>query len=528
MYSRVPMSGSRGSDGGGARARAALPRNRFLASIALALPLGAVACAGRAAPPRQPAAPPLVRTETASPAAKFEGDFETRLRDASPDASVGALLDLSEQVDLPRLGIRLLEAGRDRRSRRLAVIGALERTAERQQAFLAPALDEMVAAGALESWTGVAVVNRIVLRGSPRAILELAERPEVARVLPDWSSDGRASLAQGSPPAASLGERFESWGVRATGAPTLWGEGLDGTGIVVASIDTGVSERHEQLAGRRLEGTRGWFDPVFGSPRAADSHGHGTAVLSVAVGGNPSGRIVGMAPGARWASALGLHRNFYSRSRMTLAADWALRVARPDVLLNAWSHDEGACSAFDLAFINAWKAAGIFVVFPAGNAGPGAASGETPASLGGTYPDGAPVFSVAGLLSNDDVLEASSRGPSRCGAARFPSLAAPGAELPYALAGGSQDYAIGSGTSFAAAIAAGAAALLLQADPSLEPDQLERLLLPGCRDLPPPGPDDRSGRGALDLVGTLARLRERLRAPHAAPARRTGSVRQDH
>jgi bacillopeptidase F len=296
------------------------------------------------------------------------------------------------------------------------------------------------------------------------------------------------------------------------GADALWREGLDGTGVVVASIDTGVMEEHEQLAGRRLDGSRGWFDPVKGSTHAFDSHGHGTGVLSLAVGGNPSARVVGIAPGARWASALGLHGNLYSRVRMTLAADWVLRIARPDVLVNPWSHNEGSCNAFDLPFIDAWKAAGIFVVFPAGNAGPAPSSGESPASLGGTYPDLGPVFSTAGLLSSGEVVKASSRGPSVCGAARFPTLAAPGANLPYALASGPREYAIGDGTSFSAALVGGAAALLLQADPSLEPDELERLLVEGCRDLAPPGPDDATGSGAIDLVRSLERLRARRAA----------------
>ena len=114
---------------------------------------------------------------------------------------------------------------------------------------------------------------------------------------------------------------------------------------------------------------------------------------------------------------------------MSLAADWILRVARPDVLVNAWSHDEGPCSEFDLPFINAWKLAEIFVVFPAGNAGPEPGSGEAPAQLTGCYPDHGPVFSVAGVTAELTPHIESSRGPSRCGSETFPTVAAPGADL---------------------------------------------------------------------------------------------------
>lgn len=438
------------------------------------------------------------------------------------------MLDLTDQVDLPALRRELALTGRDLRSRSRAVIGALERTAERQQARIAPDLDAMVRTGALESWTPVAIVNRVLVEGRPEAVLKLAGNAEVARVLPDWTSGTVPSGEQeDAPAAASLGERFVSWAVGAMGADVLRSEGLDGTGVVVASIDTGVLEDHEQLVGRRLEGSRGWFDPVSGSTRAADSHGHGTAVLSLAVGGGPGERVVGIAPGARWASALGNYRNVYTRARMTLAADWVLRVARPRVLVNAWSHSEGRCGTFDLPFINAWKAAGIFVVFPAGNAGPRPSSAEAPASLAGTYPDGGPVFSVAGLLASGEVWQASSRGPSLCGASRFPTLAAPGVSIPYALASGPRSYTIGTGTSFAAALVGGAAALLIQADPSLEPDDIERLLVETCRDVPPPGQDDATGSGAIDLASAVERVRARR---SASPGRSgpLGSVGQNH
>jgi subtilisin family serine protease len=275
----------------------------------------------------------------------------------------------------------------------------------------------------------------------------------------------------------------------------------------VAVIDTGAYEGHEQLRGRRLEGDRGWFDPRNGSPRPHDSDGHGTAVLSLAVGGNPDGREVGIAPGARWAAAAANWRNFYSRWRMSEAADWVLRVARPDVLINAWSHEEEGCAGFDRPFIDAWKAAEIFVVFPVGNSGPAPGSGETPGILGGTLPDGGPVLSVAALTPDATVHPRSSRGPSPCGSPGFPSLGAPGADLPHAALGSPSAYGSGTGTSLAAAVLGGGAALLLEAVPEATPEELERALLATARDLPPPGRDNESGAGALDLEAALKRLR---------------------
>jgi len=342
------------------------------------------------------------------------------------------------------------------------------------------------------------------VEGAASGVLALAARPEVARILPEWTSVPGAGGAA-PVPGPALGERFRSWAVDAVGAPSLWAEGLDGRGVVVAALDTGVEGTHEQLRGRRLPGPRGWFDPEGGSSEPYDLHGHGTSVLSQAVGGGVPERVVGIAPGARWAAGLANWNNQYSRVRMTLAADWVLRFARPDVLVNAWSHDEGPCPAFDLSFMRAWRAAEIFVVFPAGNAGPEPRTGEAPAQLPGA-------FAVGGLTRGGQPLRASSRGPSACGDQLFPSVAAPAAELPFAFPAGERAYVAGDGTSLAAAVVAGGAALLLQAVPELAVTDLEEILVESARDVPPEGPDTATGAGALDLAEALARARARARS----------------
>jgi len=348
----------------------------------------------------------------------------------------------------------------------------------------------------------------VVVEGTASGLLAIGSSDEVAAVLPDWTSERAASrtgdvLVETGAPS---GPSFRSWAIDAMKADRLWRLGLDGTGVTVATIDTGAFEAHEQLRGRRLPGERGWYDPVEGSTTATDRHGHGTGVLSQAVGENPVGRVVGVAPGARWAAALGNWKNFYSRSRMTLAADWILRVARPDVLVNAWSHDEGECNDFDRPFIDAWKASGIFVVFPAGNAGPLRATGESPAQLGGIFPRGGAAFSVAALLESGETYPLSSRGPSRCGSPAFPTLAAPGADLPMASPGGPTAYVRGEGTSLSAGLIGGAAALLLQAAPETDPETLERVLMKSTRDVAPEGRDDATGAGVVDLEAALALL----------------------
>ena len=470
-------------------------------------------CAARGTSPGRPAPtmlPPLVVAEPVPSHSKLEAGLRARLDEAPPGESLRAIVDLTEQVDLSVLSRMLREQPRSKSERRAAVIATLERVADRQQARLRPEIERLKADGVIDYVRPVAIVNRLLVEASASGLLALAESPEVAAILPDWTSERDGGRGE-SDSAESSAEIHESWAVSAMGIEALWDRGLDGSGVVVATIDTGAYGEHEQLRERMLGEGRGWYDPVQARPTPYDSHGHGTSVLSVAVGSNPSGRVIGVAPGAQWAAALGNWKNFYSRWRMTEAADWILRVARPDVLINAWSNDRSECSDFDLPFINAWKAAEIFVVFPAGNAGPDPASGEAPASLTGTLPDGGPVFSVAALLPGGEVDPTSSRGPSRCGSQVFPSLAAPGANLPFAALGRPTAYAVGGGTSLAAGLVGGAAALILQADPELSPAEVERILLETARPLPPPNDPDTTGAGGVDLRS----LPERTGAPPA-------------
>jgi len=440
---------------------------------------------------------------------RFEGNFGARLKAADPGRRFIALVDLTEQLDLRATARRLRARSASKAETRAAVIAALEEVASRQQAKLRPLLSRLAADGAIDSVQSVAVVNRLIVAGTAKGLFALADSAEVAVVRPEWTSEGAAGREAAPPaePAALEADAFQSWAVPTMKADHLWSEGLDGRGVVVAAIDTGAFEAHEQLLRRRVPGERGWFDPVEGSVVAHDRHGHGTGVLSQAVGANPDGRVVGIAPGARWAMALGNWKNFYARSRMTLAADWVLRVARPDVVVNAWSHDEGACCDFDRPFIDAWKASGIFVVFPAGNGGPQAGSGESPAQLRGVFPNGGSVFSVAGLTRTGAVDPLSSRGPSRCGSPAFPTLAAPGAGLPIASTGGPKAYVLGDGTSLSAGLVGGAAALLLQAAPETDPETLERVLVDSTVDVAPAGRDAATGAGAIDLEAALTRLR---------------------
>ena len=96
----------------------------------------------------------------------------------------------------------------------------------------------------------------------------------------------------GGPDDPMLGQQ---WNLRDVGLEAAWAAGLDGRGVVVAVIDTGVT-RVEDLAGTQLlEGAS--FVPGVAS--SADDQGHGTHVAGTIAQttGNGVG-VAGVAPGA--------------------------------------------------------------------------------------------------------------------------------------------------------------------------------------------------------------------------------------
>ncbi|HEY4562773.1 MAG TPA: hypothetical protein VIJ36_07320, partial [Thermoanaerobaculia bacterium] len=77
------------------------------------------------------------------------------------------LVDLHAQVDLRSLGRDLARRGAGKRERRAAVIEALERLAARGERSLRPFLEAERHAGRVRSWSGFAVVNRLLVEATP-------------------------------------------------------------------------------------------------------------------------------------------------------------------------------------------------------------------------------------------------------------------------------------------------------------------------------------------------------------------------
>jgi subtilisin family serine protease len=416
-------------------------------------------------------------------------------------------------------------------ARRAAIVNTLQQTARDTQSgvvqFLANPPVEPGLTGQGSPTTDIKslwIINAVAARGSLNTVLALAARPDVEVVRLDKTfkislpADKVASILRSaaplpaptttSPLAAALPNLASpEWGISKIRADLVHNAlGIDGAGIVVANIDTGVDWFHPALQsnyrgytgpGKLPQHSGNWFDATGqGATYPVDGGGHGTHTMGTMVGVND----IGVAPGAKWIAV----RAFDSTGTAQLswlhdAFQWILApngnpALAPDIVNNSWSSANG----FDTEFtpdIQALLNAGIYPVFAAGNNGPGAGTVGSPGSL-------TTAFAVGATDVNDDIANFSSRGPSPWGQIK-PQVSAPGKQVRSSLPGAT--YGEFSGTSMATPHVAGLAALLLQTSPSLasNPNNLSTVIMSSAVPLGNPIPNNNYGWGRIDAYNAV-------------------------
>ncbi|MFQ6172701.1 S8 family serine peptidase [Oryzobacter sp. R7] len=297
---------------------------------------------------------------------------------------------------------------------------------------------------------------------------------------------------------------------RATGAAS---DGdLDGDGVGICVVDTGIDPNHEQLAGRVV----GWRDWVNARTTPYDDHGHGTHVSGIAAGrpvGSADAPYGGVAPGASLIGAKVLNSaGSGSDANVVAAIEWC--AARPDVSVISMSLGSPGSDGSDAGSVasNAAVAAGKVVVVAAGNSGdaPGTISSPGVATDVVTVGAASDPSSLAGASDSDTSLYLagfSSRGPTTNPAAPVkPDVVAPGLSVVAARANTVSSYATYSGTSMATPFVSGVVALGLEAAPGASPAAVKAALRSSARDAGAPGPDTEWGAGLVDARAFLSAL----------------------
>lgn len=292
--------------------------------------------------------------------------------------------------------------------------------------------------------------------------------------------------------------------VREIGADQLHAAGINGTGVGVAVIDTGITAA-EDLRGRIKpvadphQPVASWRTTVdcvdlSGEGTCADTYGHGTFMGGLIAGDGraSAGKYTGVAPGAHLVSIkIGGRDGSADVSKLLAAIQWTvsfkddhnIRVLNLSLGTNSTASPQ--TDPLNYAVQRAWRS-GLVVVVAASNRGPAAATISKPADDPLVITVGAIDDRESPATSDDRIPSFSGRGPTAHGLAK-PDIVAPGGRVVSLRAPGSlidesapalnNNYRRGSGTSMSAAVVSGAAALLVQAHPDWTPDRIKYALL---------------------------------------------------
>jgi subtilisin family serine protease len=252
-------------------------------------------------------------------------------------------------------------------------------------------------------------------------------------------------------------------------APTAWDAGLDGSGVTIAVLDTGVDAEHPDLVGNVVAEAN-----FTDSASAADDHGHGTHVASIAAGtgAGADGARQGIAAGAHIISGKVLDAEGRGQASWVMAGmEWAVAQGADIVNMSLSGSPTETDDPLVLALEALTEQTGALFVVAGGNSG---WLGFVPGTIG--TPGSAPSALTVGAVTPTDVRAGfSGQGPTLGSYRLKPDVTAPGVSILGARAGArdSDLYQPMTGTSQATPIVAGTAALLMQQHPDWTWDQVK-------------------------------------------------------
>lgn len=468
------------------------------------------------------------------------------------------LVKMKEQVDTAAVSKQALEkatiakqtASATKLSVRNSVVSSLRETASRTQYPLETYLEKEVDLGKVKEYKSYFIVNSLAVTSTKEVMEQIALLPEVEKILPNETRYlQKAEVSKESANAASAKDAVQTpaqdssvgvkdkepaakdklatenveWNLDYINAPAVWDRGIDGTGIVVANLDSGVDYTHPALrskwrgldaSGNIIDPELSWYDPHSNASLPADEDGHGTHTMGTMVGSEADGtNQIGVAPGAKWIGV----RIFNPETTDAIILDggqWLIAPVdaegnlhpelAPDVVNNSWGGGAGLDEWFR-PMVQAWRDAQIFPEFSAGNVRLGNPGGPGSVANPANYPES---FATGATDINGNLASFSLLGPSPYGEIK-PEVSAPGVNIRSAVPGGVYEGGW-NGTSMAGPHTTALAALLLQANHSLTVDQLEQIITdtatPRTDSQYPTSPNNGYGHGiinALDAVGSV-------------------------
>ncbi|WP_086668695.1 S8 family serine peptidase [Lentzea kentuckyensis] len=283
------------------------------------------------------------------------------------------------------------------------------------------------------------------------------------------------------------------------GAPTAWAQGLNGTGVTVAVVDTGIDAQHPDVTGRILAA-----ENFSDEPDVTDRHGHGTHVASTiaGTGAGSGGRYKGVAPEAKLVIAKVFNGAGEADTSQVMAGiDWAAHSGAKIVNLSLGGDVTDGSDELSAQVDQLAAETGVLFVVAAGNNGPAGRSVTSPGAA-------AAALTVGAVDRQNKLAPFSSTGPRIGDAHVKPEINAPGVGVVAARAADtsmgapvSDLYTASSGTSMATPHVAGAAALLAQQHPDWSAQTMKNALVTSAADVGMPWYEQ--GAGRLDVAKAI-------------------------
>jgi len=375
----------------------------------------------------------------------------------------------------------------------------------------------------------VGLINAVVADVPAAAVQELSASSNVAQVTANVTVNLLSSSTSSTGsynPATDVDSMYTI--EQMDGAHAYWNAGYTGQGVGVALVDSGVTPVDGLSApGKVIYGPDLSYESQDASVNNLDTYGHGTHMAGIIAGrdneattvsSSDTTHFLGMAPNAHIVSlkvANALGQTSVSQVLAAIASvvqhrnDNGLNIRVLNLSFGTASHESYVLEPLAYAAEQAWLH-GIVVVVAAGNDGNTSDGLEDPAVDPYVIAVGAADTEGTTNVAEHEPASFTSQGNSR----RSPDLAAPGTHVVSLRDPGSfvddtfgatatvaGRFLRGSGTSQAAAIVSGAAALLISQRPGLTPDQVKAMLVDGTSSIE--GNSRLTGSGELNLAAVL-------------------------
>ena len=447
---------------------------------------------------------------------KITPDLQEELAFGKADEMFRVIIIMNEQIDSHKSSQQLMYLGKE--AQRKFMANELQQLSQRSQKELLKDLQQGQKAAIVDEIKSFWIINAVSCMTNKSMVQSIAERPDVKYVMKDLE----IKTPDGEMASDVLPERSENqWNVTKVHAPEVWDLGYTGQGIIVAVIDSGVNYNHTDIADNMWDGgseypNHGW-DFVNNDDDPMDDQGHGSHCAGTVASSGTNGKQCGIAIDARIMALKTLYPDPNNPGQGTglisngwAAVEFAVSYGADILSMSLGSPGYGGYWAYRVVMENVLSC-GIIASVSAGNDGNKLSTYPRPNNVGspGNCPSPwrnpdqtlnggrAAVVTVGATTISDTHSSFSSYGPSTWAAGDYigfyndypwtdgdatniglikPDISAPGSDIWSLSHTSNTGYLSMNGTSMAAPCVAGVMALMLSANPTLTPVEIDSII----------------------------------------------------